>query len=274
MEGDYYSSREYLHQAITKDPKNSDAWQQLARTHHKLGDLPAASITYHELLKLTPQDSMVWKDLSELQVEMHQTRQAEESIDHVLALDPKHVSALIARAKLQESRKAFQDAISTWFDVLRMEPTNFEARLRLAALHIYYRDPESAAPLVREITQRVQVGSEVSANAHWLLGIAYGQQERWEDTVVALQKSMELKPSNNPNEMYRLAYAYYRAGEISQARQWCHRVQQILPNHPNSQTLLSLMGDSLSEETKTANESETELTPTQTAQAPSPTHWN
>jgi tetratricopeptide (TPR) repeat protein len=124
---------------------------------------------------------------------------------------------------------------------LAADPENVEAQLKIAAIHLRLSEPDRAAPLLRSVCQSSRATSEQLSQARWSLGIACGQQRRWDEAADAIAAALEHRTNVTADEWYRLAYAQYSAGETETAARDVGRALKLQPDHPDALTLASIL---------------------------------
>jgi tetratricopeptide (TPR) repeat protein len=75
--------------------------------------------------------------------------------------------------------------------------------------------------------------------AYWnTLGAAYYRAGQWNESIAALEKSIELRRGGDSNDWFFLAMANWQLGEHAKAREWYDKaVQWMDKNQPTNKEL-------------------------------------
>jgi tetratricopeptide (TPR) repeat protein len=173
--------------------------------------------------------------------ERQQLQEAEQVIDRVLLAEPDHVDALFLKGAISHRRHELAQAVDTYYRVLAVDPQHVEAALRIAEIQMSLGKPEHAAPLLRRVCGSSRATQDERAEARWALGIAYGCQCRWNDAAQCLAAAAIDRPSMTVDELYRLAYARFEAGQHEEALRTAGRVLEAAPQHAPARALVAAL---------------------------------
>lgn len=230
-----------LKEALKEAPNDPELHREMARLLIGLHQNQKALEHLEQAVEYNPDDVEANIDLAELYVERHQPSLAAARLDAALHNDPKHTNALLFRANLAQSLGDPQTAIETYYRVLCADPEHVEARVQLASLELEQHQPNLSAPLLRSVCQCSRATPAEVAEARWALGIAYGQESRWQDALGALAAACEHRARMSPDDWYRLAYVRGQLGDWEGARRDVYRVLQINPHHHHAQAMLEIL---------------------------------
>jgi tetratricopeptide (TPR) repeat protein len=230
-----------FHEALKETPDDPHLHREMARILMGLHQNQLALEHLEAAVEFNPDDVEANIDLAELYIEYGHYNEAIERVDAALHNDPKHTSALLMRAQLAECFHDPQTAIETYHRVLCADPNHVEARVQLASLQLEQHQPNLSAPLLRSVCQCSRATPAEVAEARWNLGIAYGQEARWNDALGALVAATEHRSHMTPDDWYRLAYVRGQMGDWEGARRDVYRVLQMNPQHHNAQAMLEVM---------------------------------
>jgi tetratricopeptide (TPR) repeat protein len=234
--GDLRQARALLEQAVRRDPDDAEVRRRLARLLADAGEIEAALPHAAAAAEGSSDEPEPWVRLAELQMARDDWSAAEKSLDRAVACDPRHVPALLARARLEQRRGRTEAAVAACHQALHADPDLTEGRLLLAQLHLESQRPRQAAPLLRTVIDCPGVSAERRSEALRLLGLAYGAEARWDDAAAALEEAARDRPLP-ADDWYRLAYAQYRAGRTDAAGASLARLAQVDPRHPAAAAL-------------------------------------
>lgn len=228
-----------LSEAIALNPRDADAHRELARSLATLGRAEDSIQQLRFAAELEPDDPIVWIQLSELYLQQKNYQLADEAIQKALSVEPANVEALWTAAQIEEARDRKQQAIQYCHRIFAIEPRHVPASLLTARMHIANYEPDRAGPLLRQVAEIRSLPPDQLAESEWQLGIAYGQQRRWDDAAAALEGSLEHKPDPTADDYYRIAFAELQAGNSAAAIHQAEQAALLEPTHDDAQTLLA-----------------------------------
>ena len=225
-----------LRQSIESSPDDPEPRWELARILLETGQTPAALEELRYLLKAYPDDTRGYITLARTLVARARLDDAALLIDLAIRLDCRSTEALLLRGQIACARGDVPLAEETYHQILLQERENVEARLELARLNLSQGECRSVAAFLRETLAEVPLDQSQAQSANWLLGTAYASDERWGEAASALALGLPNDPSSD--QRYKLAYACFRAGNPSRAREEIVRVLRESPQ--NSAALMML----------------------------------
>ena len=231
----------YWDQALDITPNEPRFHREIARL--LLADhQPQSALSHLEnAVEHNPDDVEANIELAELYIDNQQFVEATERLDMALQNDPRHPTALLLRAKLAEYQGDPETGLEIYHRVLSADPNHVEARLRIAMIQLAQQQPNLSAPLLRSVCQCSRATPEELAEARWILGIAYGQEQRWTDSVHALKSAAETRTGMSADDWYRLAYARSQLGDWPAVRQDLQQVFRLDPHHLQANALRESM---------------------------------
>jgi tetratricopeptide (TPR) repeat protein len=230
--GDLTEATESLHKATQVDPSDVAARWELAHLQRSAGNTPEAIETLRKVVELTPEDSAAWVELGELQFESGDYVWASRSFETALKNDPLLISAMLKQAELEELRGYDEQALELYHRILSIDENHVPAMLNVARIQMRRDQSVRATLLLRSVCFSRTATSDQIAKARTLLGMAYGQQERWEDAVESLKIAAKIERQLTSEQLYYLAYAQYRAEMPFEAKQ---TTDMILKQDPRYQ---------------------------------------
>lgn len=167
-----------------------------------------------------------------------QTADARRHLESALAINPSHRDALVLKGDIAESTGQVNDALEAYHQALAVDSSSVVARLKIAGLLLRSERGHQAAPLLRSVCACDTVTAEETMQAEWMLGLAYGHEERWTDAVEVLSSAIQARGTEaTADDWYCLAYAHYRSGDRRQSWQSVSRALSLHPRHPDSLAL-------------------------------------
>ncbi len=228
---------ELLKKAVASNPNNAGVRQQLSEFLINNGYSDEAIQQLEKTTVLSPDDPRPYIDLAYL---LHQKKQYTDALKNLelgLNLDPTNIKALLLKGELEELAGLNSVAVETYHRVLQVEPYNIASRLKLAALELKLGEPNRASPILRPICHNTAATIDQRAEARWLLGIAYGAEHRWTDSVASLEQAIKKRSDVSSDDWYRLAYASLQANQMEKVYGAVTQALSVDPSHTASNQL-------------------------------------
>ncbi len=232
---------ELLKQAVASNPNNAAVRQQLSEFLIANGYSEEAIQQLQKTTVLAPDDPRPYIDLSYLLYEKKQYTDALKNLELGLMLDPTNIRALILKGELEELAGLNSSAVETYHRVLQVEPYNIVSRLKLAGLEIKLGEPNRATPILRPICHNTSATIDQRAEAEWLLGIAYGAESRWSDSVACLEQALKNRDKVSADDWYRLAYACLQANQMEKVYPAVTQALTLNPMHTETNRLSNFL---------------------------------
>jgi tetratricopeptide (TPR) repeat protein len=220
-----------LSRAAQIDHADVAARLELARLYREAGRTDEAIASLREVVSLTPDDSWAWLELGELYVEQEDIVAANSCFTEALRQDPRSIQALMRKAEMEELQQFDSRALEYYHRVLAIEENHPEAMIRIARIHMRNEEPMRASVLLRSTCHCRGATPAQIAEARWLLGLSYGQLNRWQDAEESLQIAVEVMQHPGANDLYYLAYAQYQQHEAGKAQETIARILKLRPDH-------------------------------------------
>lgn len=228
---------ELLKRAVANNPNNAAVRQQLSEFLIANGYSEEAIQQLQRTTVLDPDDPRPYIDLSYLLYEKKQYTDALKNLELGLNLDPTNIRALILKGELEELAGLNGTAIETYHRVLQVDPYNIVSRLKLASLEIKMGEHNRATPILRPICHNNSATIDQRAEAQWLLGIAYGADRRWSDSVASLEQSLKNRKDVTADDWYRVAYACLQDGQMEKVYPAVTQALTLNPMHTETNRL-------------------------------------
>lgn len=142
QQGQVEQAQHRFRQALAADPKNADAYYNLAASYHQLGkssgrveELAQAESLYHQCLVYNPDHVDCHRALAVLLVERNRTDEAFQLLDGWAMRSPTLADPRIELARLWEESKDPQKAKDQLYAALSADPYSARALTALGRLH-------------------------------------------------------------------------------------------------------------------------------------------
>ena len=235
--GDQKKAETLLQQALKLNPENQETRWEMAKLMLSQDRDDDAAIHLRKLCEAHPDDARGYVQLARMMYDQHRYGDADRMVAFTLERDSKCVEALVLRGELDEVWGRDERAFETYHRVLLADPDTVDARIHIAGIQSRKGKAGLAAPLLRGAQQLPDITPEQTRQVQWLLGLAYGQAGRWPEAVASLAKA--LPPAASAEELYQLAYAEYRVGNLQVAGQRSEQALQREPQYVPARQLLT-----------------------------------
>jgi tetratricopeptide (TPR) repeat protein len=178
-------------------------------------------------------------------------RYAEARIEFrsALQLDKKLAAAQFGLGEASLALGYVQEAAEGYYEALRLDPQNLEARVRVGGLLLQYATDESikeAERLANDVLQKD--GNYVAGQV--LKAKVRAAQKNWDEAQQEFQRALELAPEDIETELSLARYYDQRAqAEPARAAEWRAQAEtifrQIIAKHPQAASARLAFGDFL-----------------------------
>ena len=117
-----------------------------------------------------------------------------EKFSQALQLNPDFIPALNQLARIYESRKEFEQAITYYKHIIQLQPANGIAHARLAKAMMAQKNIQRAITLYQKA---IALQPDQPAGIYVGLGNALNQNGQIDEAISAYQKAIEIKPDNS-----------------------------------------------------------------------------
>lgn len=229
--GDLTEATEALARAAQLDQADVAARLELARLHRAAGRTDKAIVNLREVVSLTPDDTWAWLELGELYAAKEDIVAANSCFTEALRQDPRSISALMRKAEMEELQQFDSRALEYYHRVLVIDERHPDAMIRIARIYLRNEEPIRASVLLRSTCYCRGATPAQIAEARWLLGLSYGQLQRWRDAEESLEIAAQIMEQPGPDDLYYLAYAQYQQQKAVTAHETLTRILTQRPDH-------------------------------------------
>jgi tetratricopeptide (TPR) repeat protein len=207
-------------EAAELDPSSLSLWISLGWAYRKDGQNEQARAVWKRVLKVDPGRASLWNQVAAIEIEEEDWSSAVESLTMSLAFEPDAIDVRTRLAMAIEGASRFEEAGREYEELVRRDPQNLTAILRLAAFH------ERAGNLDRAVSALSEASSRIPRYAH-IFGIHLARLEARRadqayasgDFTRAAEGYRDAAQSNpvDPGYLQSLGWAHRKAGELSEA---------------------------------------------------------
>lgn len=229
-----------LNQALRKSPRDLEAKRQLAESLWNAGRQQEALSQLTRLADEHPLDLRLAVTLADWLTTVGQYDQALARLRPALTVEPVAPRALELKAEIETAQGFDEAALATYQRLSHQEGSQAAALIQMGKIHLRRGQPDRAAPLFRTVLAHPRATSAQQQMAQWELGVAYAQTERWSDAVAQMAPVAPLR-NMTADDWHAVAYAYFRAGNLSESQDATNHALQIEPRHLAAQELAAVL---------------------------------
>jgi tetratricopeptide (TPR) repeat protein len=213
---DYVAAVDALNAALAVDPASCDAWYNLGYAFNATQDYSAALSAYQAALDrgiAQPEDVFVNRAVI-LSDQLHRPGEAEAELQKALSVNPDFIPALVNLATIQEDKGDQEAARSVYQRILRLNPADGRALLRLTMIDIATRqfNPRQSIPLLEGALRRSDQAADSVVDTAFALANAYDADANYRSAFELVLRANEwdtqLRPEGaryNPRSVEALA---------------------------------------------------------------------
>lgn len=229
-----------LNQALRKSPRDVEVQRQLAESLWNAGRQQEALSQMKRLSDEHSLDLRLAVILADWLASVGQYDQAMARLQPALMTEPIAPRALELKAEIETAQGSDEAALVTYQRLSHQEGSQAAALIQMGKIHLRRGQPDRAAPLFRTVLMHPRATSAQQQMAQWELGVAYAQSERWSDAVAQMAPVAPLR-NMTADDWHAVAYAYFRAGNLSESQDATNHALQIEPRHLAAQELAAVL---------------------------------
>jgi Tfp pilus assembly protein PilF len=142
--GDMLAARRSYAAAVAAEPGNVDAHLGLATVEARMGNVSGAASYYRRVLDLDPRNATALAGLASM-ADLSHPESLEEQLRADLARYPQSAALHFALGNLYASRNRWEEAQSSFFEALRLEPSSADTLYNLAVAMDHMNQPRLAS---------------------------------------------------------------------------------------------------------------------------------
>jgi len=226
-----------MEQALQNDPNSIGALRALVGYDLSRKQPGQALARLNAQIAKSPRNSGLYDLLAQLQAQNKNFDQAAATAQKAMEINPDDGEAVSLYAQLQVKNGKTASALSAWEQFSKDHPNNADSLAVLGTLEESRGDTRKAEDYYRKALQ-IQPAQPVAAN-----NLSYLMLQNNENLDVALTLAQTARQSmpNSPNTADTLAWAYYRKGTYSFARDLLEDAIKINPNSPAMECHLGMV---------------------------------
>ncbi len=219
-EGRFDEAALAFEEAAELDPGSLEVWESLGWAYRKAGRPDEAKVVWTRLLKVDPERASLWNQVAAIEIEREDWAAAAESLTTSLSLEPgeSHVRSRLAMAL--ESAGRLEEAAQAYEELVRHDPENLTAILRLASFY------ERSGEIGRALETLSAASRQTPRFAH-IFDIHTARLEArradqafargdFTRAVEGYRDAVESNP-RDPGYLENLGWAHRKAGDLAEA---------------------------------------------------------
>ena len=230
-----------LQRATEANPDDTEIRRELARWLLEQGAADAALQQLRFAVESSPDDVEALVQMAGILFDEQRDDDIERPLNAALSLNSEHVEALMLQAALAERQGRETLALETYHRVLLHHPEHMAARLRVAQIQVHWERPAQATPMLLAICDCPDATPDQKVEARWALGVAFAQQQRWQDAAQALAAAAPQRRHMRADDWYQLAYVRYQTGDHNAAWSDLGTALRFNPHHQDSLVMANVL---------------------------------
>lgn len=168
---------------------------------------------------------------------------------NALQIDKKMADAQYGQGEAALALGFIQEAAESYYETIRLDPNNLDARVRVGNLLVQYSNNESLTEAER-LAQDVLQKNSGHIEGHLLLANVRIEQKRWDEAKEEIQRAINLDPNRIETQLNLARYFDQRAkADPAGARNFTAEAeavfQRLIEKNPNSADVRLAFGDLL-----------------------------
>lgn len=222
----YSKAIEVMKKAIKADPDDMQMRYYLALTYEESGDYSNAIAEYNKLIAAAPQNTKPYLNLGYLYMQMELYGEAEDIYTTLLNIAEPMAEYYIYLSKIQLLMDKYEEAENSLLKGLKKFEQNDEIHFNLAIL---YEEQDRFDDMIRHLRRTIALNPNHS-DALNFLGYSYTEKGiNLEEALSLISKSLSLKPDNG-YVTDSLGWVYYKMGDYEKAVEVLKKASSIVAN--------------------------------------------
>lgn len=213
----YDTAEKKLVEAITVDPSNELAHQNLGKVYQEQRKWEKASEAFNEALKHDTQNAQLHYDLGWSYLEQKRFDLAEKELKEAIAANDKLFKAHFRLGELLRQQEKYREADKAYRRAIEVNPRFSLAYVQLGFMYLTF-DGEDLAKSAQQIFENAVSANEGDGEAWYGLGLALAQQNEHDKAIESFRKAIAAK-APNPDLRYNLALSLAAKGDKNAAKQ-------------------------------------------------------
>lgn len=202
----------------------------------KAKQIDEARKTFQKVLEMAPGEPGASQNLAALALEEGDTDTAIALYQGILKFHPNQGRTVIRLASLYQRLGRFRELEPLLEDLVKRQPDTFDARVLLSSIYLQQGKPSQAIEILSNVPEEKQ-NHPATLDALGDAQLANGETQNAINNFELLVKAQPLSIS----AYYKLAQAYYRAGNVKRLEETLQAALKLNPEHVPSQiSMISL----------------------------------
>ncbi len=230
----------YFSEALQNCPQDERAHWGVAQTLWQKQSYDQAIVHMKEAIRLSSENPVYLIRLGEMYLERNDIENARQMAKQAIAIDHRNAKAWALMGSVHRSSHQWEACLNCNHRALLIQPDYPEVQLAIADAYRQLGRPQrSIATLDRMIDLHPTENS--TADSMLIRGLALADMGRNEEAIAVLSKASEKLPVDHADKQVLIATAYYRMGELVQARMALGKVLGKIPEHSDARRLQSTL---------------------------------
>lgn len=225
-----------LRGVVAKEKGNREAWNALGNALEDEGRLDEAAQAFNALVEQSPGNPYGHYRLAGTLIPLKRYPEAKEHLLTALRADPRNVRVLLALGRTYEGTQEVEQAEAAYRKALENDSGSMEARLFLARLHQNAGKDEEALSLYREILSRNSATGSPAERTFFVLattqvGIIRLLQKDYPTALGLLGQAFQASENPSDNLYALLGRAYLEADRLEESERFLAEGREKFPDN-------------------------------------------
>lgn len=226
-EGQFSKARDLLSLLITQFPSDAEAHHLLGIIELERSNLDTAYIFVNTAVDIDSTNSIFYTTLGNIEFQRHNFSAAEKAFINALRYNPEKIEYSYNLAKFYLSQQQYAKAIDSYYNILRLDPSNYLAIRGITISYLFFGETTIAIEHANEWVAEYPDHDE----AYYYQGLCFYALHDLNQALAAYDKGLNFGP-NNAAIMAGVAACYLALGNSNIAESYLHKALTLEPHNP------------------------------------------
>jgi tetratricopeptide (TPR) repeat protein len=217
------------------DPDIADARFNLAMIYLGRKQIQDAILQFTEVVRIRPDDFSTFIFLGRAYLQLGQIQESINALNEAIRIKPDAVEALLALGQIYQRQAEAELAVSQYETALTYAPNDLRIRELLASAYALAGKVELSIEQFQAILS-AEPGPEQQAHAHYNLGVAYTSREKYDLAAIEFTEYVKLKPGD-ADGYFNLGLAYKNQSQVMESIEALSKAIELRPTYATAYQL-------------------------------------
>jgi tetratricopeptide (TPR) repeat protein len=227
----YYDSELYskaiedYNNVILLDSLDFEAYYNHGLAYYKIGDCAAANLDFNKTIEISPDYANAYTSIGLCLMDYNKYNEALDYFNQALKIEPNSANAYYNRALANKALINHENAEVDFRMAVKLNPT----AIYYWGLGEFYYETDKYNKSVEAYTKAIEI-NPVEGNLYYNRGISLYSQKSYKEAIADFEQTLKFMP-NNIDVLWYLALSYKNNGDNEMALYYYNRVESINPNY-------------------------------------------